>query len=381
MSFSVNTNAGAFTALQNLGTSDRLLATTQARINTGLKVASAKDSAAIYSIAQSMRANVSGYNAVNSSLDRAQSELDIAIAGAEAISDLLIEMKEKAVAAKDAGLDAASRTALNDEFQELLSQVDSIANNAVFNGTNLLTGDSLSAITNADGSETISASVSSLTAADLGIDTADISTAGTGTPNTLVPTGYTTPINSGDALSALNNYMDANFNSLYNNGALYDQSTGDFTNSGGADSADQVAFALGTDMGVSPGVLVSSGSFIFIDSGSLYIEGSGASATFTASPTSSGGGASGAVDSIEAAIETVNTTLSTLGATSNRLAIQKQFTGQLSDGLEVGIGNLVDADMAVESANLTAIQTKQQLGLQALSIANQAPQSVLSLFR
>lgn len=381
MSFSVNTNAGAFAALQNLGTSDRLLATTQSRINTGLKVASAKDSAAIYSIAQSMRASVSGYNAVNSSLDRAQSELDIAIAGAEAISDLLIEMKEKAVAAKDNGLDATSRSALNEEFQELLSQVDSIANNAVFNGTNLLTGDSLSAITNADGSETISAGVSSLTAANLGIDTADISTAGTGTPNTLVPTGFADPINSGDALSALNNYMDANFNSLYNNGALYDQSTGDFTNAAGADSADQVAFALGTDMGVSPGVLASSGNFIYISSGSLYIEGSGASATFTSSATSSGGGASGAVDSIEAAIETVNTTLSTLGATSNRLAIQKQFSGQLSDSLEVGIGNLVDADMARESANLQAFQTKQQLGLQALSIANQAPQAVLSLFR
>jgi len=381
MSLSVNTNAGAFAALQNLGSTNRHLDTTQSRINTGLKVASAKDNAAVYAIAQTLRSDIAGLNAVGQSLDRARSELDIAIAGAEAISDLLIQMREKAVAAKDDGLDDSSRTSLNQDYQQLLTQIDSIATNATFNGKNLLTGDTLTAITDANGDNTISASVTSLTTSSLSIDSTSIA-GSTAIANTPVTTGFSSPFTSGDTLNALNNYMDANFNSLYNNAGLYDQSTGDFTNAAGSDSADQTAFALGTAMGVSPGVLSGGGNFIFISSGSLYIEGSGASAQFTSSATSSSGGdPDAAVTSVDTAIETVNTVLSELGSTSNRLDIQATFSGSLGDSLDVGVGNLVDANMAKESATLQSLQSKQQLGLQALSIANQAPGTVLSLFR
>ncbi|MEX0297939.1 MAG: flagellin, partial [Kordiimonas sp.] len=90
--------------------------------------------------------------------------------------------------------------------------------------------------------------------------------------------------------------------------------------------------------------------------------------------------ASSAVINIESSIQNVNTSLSALGARATRLDLQKSFISQLRDTIEVGIGNLVDADMARASADLQALQVKQQLGLQALSIANQAPQSVLSLF-
>jgi len=381
MSFSVNTNGGAFIALQNLNSTGQLLEQTQSRINTGLKVASAKDDAASFAIAQTIRGDLSGQRAAQNSLDRARSEVDIALAGAEAISDLLIQAREKAVAAKDDGLDNSSRDSLNDDYQQLLKQIDSIANNAVFNGKNLLTGDSVNALTSADGSTSISASISNLTGASLGVDTTSIASS-TPTANTAVTVGFGAPFNSGDPLNALNNYMEANFNSLYNNATLYDQSTGNFTNSSGPDSSDQTAFAFGTAFGVTPGVLVSGGNFIYIDSGSLYIEGSGASATFTANATSSSGGdADAAVTAIDAAIDTVNTQLSTLGSTANRLEIQQNFTGKLSDSLEIGVGNLVDADLAKESATLQSLQTKQQLGLQALSIANQAPGTVLSLFR
>jgi len=93
------------------------------------------------------------------------------------------------------------------------------------------------------------------------------------------------------------------------------------------------------------------------------------------------GTASNMVSSISDAIATVNTALSSLSAGSKKFSIQTSFVSKLSDALTAGIGNLVDANMAQESANLTALQTKQQLGVQALSIANQAPQIVLSLFR
>ncbi|WP_308910079.1 flagellin [Pseudokordiimonas caeni] len=275
MAFSVNTNAGAFAALQNLNVTTKKLNTTQTQINTGLKVGSSKDNAAIFAIAQKLRGNVAGLNAVKGSLDRALSTLDVAISAGEAVSDLLIEMKEKAVAAKDPGLDSSSRTSLNDDFAQLRDQITSIVNNATFNGTNAVKagGDAIVAITDETGTSDNQITVAAQ----------DLSLQGLGLDSDTVISGTTE--------------------------------------------------------------------------------------------------ASSAVDLIESAIDTVNTSLSTLGAGSKRLELQKDFTTKLSDAIEVGIGNLVDADLAKTSAQLQSLQVKQQLGLQALSIANQAPSTVLGLFQ
>lgn len=275
MAFSVNTNAGAFAALQNLNATTRDLNVIQTQINTGLKVASAKDDAATFAIAQTLRGDVAGLNAVKSSLDRANSSIDVAIAAGEAVSDLLIELKEKAVAAKDSGLDTASRNSLNNDFSQLRNQITSIVNNAEFNGTNVVEngGDAITAITNDTGSNTIT-----IAAQDLSL--------------------------------------------------------------GGGNVTITATQSIGT--------------------AAL---------------------ASAAVDNIESSISNVNTALSELGSGASRLELQSTFVGQLSDAIEVGIGNLVDADLAQASADLQSLQVKQQLGLQALSIANQAPSTVLSLFR
>ena len=157
MAFSVNTNAGALLALQNLNGTTKQLNTVQNRVNTGLKVASAKDNAAVFNIAQGLRGDLGGLNAVKSSIDRAISTLDVAIAAGEAVSDLLIQLKEKAVAAKDQGIDTASRTALNDEYKELRDQITTITDNAEFNGVNAVKsgGNAITAILNADGSSDI----------------------------------------------------------------------------------------------------------------------------------------------------------------------------------------------------------------------------------
>ncbi|SDD80283.1 MULTISPECIES: flagellin [Kordiimonas] len=273
MSFSVNTNAGAFAALQNLNATQGALNQTQSRINTGLKVASAKDNAAIYSIAQSMKGDLAELSAVKASLDRGKQIMDIAIAAGEAVSDTLIEMKEKAVAASQEGLDTDTYNSLNDDFFALRAQIDSIVNNAEFDGVNLVT---------------VGATDSSVLA---GKDGATL----------------TLPA---DDMSAIHLQFGLPNIDLYN-----------ATN---------------------------------------------AQATVTV---------------IENALDDVNQGLSQFGATSKRLDSLIEFNSKLSDTVETGVGNLVDADLAKESANLQAFQTKQQLGLQALGIANQAPQAVLSLFR
>lgn len=278
MTFSVNTNEGALKALQNLNKTNMKLQTVQTQINTGLKVASTKDNAATWAIAQILRADVSGLNAARGSIDRALSTLDVAVSAGEAVSDLLIEMKEKAVAAKDPGIDSASRTALNNDFVQLRDQIQAIVRTAEFNGINAVGGPSPAAIT-----------------------------------------------------------------------AITD-STGS--------SANQITVAA-QDMSLG-------GTIVTVASDATMTSAAEASST---------------LNLIEASLDNVNAALSRLGAGAKRLELQKAFTAKLSDALEVGIGNLVDADMAKASATLQAVQVKQQLGLQALSIANQAPGSIISLFQ
>ncbi|GER02809.1 hypothetical protein JCM17846_04910 [Iodidimonas nitroreducens] len=140
MAFSVNTNAGAFLALQSLSSTNRELATTQDRISTGLEVASVRDDSATFLIAQNQRSDLAGINAARSSLDRASSTLDVGVNAAEAVSDLLISAREIAVSVQDTGLDQASVDSLNRDFSALVSQIDSIVGQAEFNGVNIVDG-------------------------------------------------------------------------------------------------------------------------------------------------------------------------------------------------------------------------------------------------
>jgi flagellin len=273
---SVNTNYGAFVALQNLNATNKALDETQTRINTGLKVAGPKDNGAIYAVAQGLRAEVTSLGAVQNSLDRSVSVVDTAIAAGQSISDLLTEMKGKALAAKDATIDDNARAAYNADFVALRDQITKVIQNASFDGTNLIDGSAtggIEALANAAGSSFITAS------------TQDLSL---------------------------------------------------------------------------------SGSIVSL------------SATATISTATK---ASSAISTIEESIDALGLALAGLGTDSKKLNMHKTFIGKLTDELNKGIGNLVDADLAKESARLQALQTKQQLGIQSLSIANQAPSTLLSLFR
>jgi flagellin len=140
MSFSVNTNNGAAIALQYLTSTQGQLDKTQSAINSGYKVANARDDGAIFAIAQNQRGQVAGYQAVMSSINNATSAVDVALSAGQSISDLLIQMKAKALAAADSSLDTASRQALNSNFTALRDQISTIVKNAVFNGFNLVDG-------------------------------------------------------------------------------------------------------------------------------------------------------------------------------------------------------------------------------------------------
>src|SRR5258705_2744504 len=154
---SVNTNTGDMAALQFLNQTQTELNATQSHINSGLKVATAKDNGAVYAIAQNMRGNVAGYSAVSDSLNRGVSTVDVAISAGQSISDLLNELKGKSLAAADASLDTASRNALDADFTALRDQITTIVQNASFNGTNLVDGSTANfqALSSADGTKKI----------------------------------------------------------------------------------------------------------------------------------------------------------------------------------------------------------------------------------
>src|SRR3569623_1031741 len=164
MTFSLNTNAGALTALQYLSATQGALAKTQSAINSGLKDASARDNGAIYAIAQNQRGAVAGYSSVINSINNGTSAIDVALSAGQSISDLLIQLKQKALSAADSSLDTASRQALNANFTALRDQITTIVKNAVFNNFTLVDGSTtqVQALASADGTRRITAQAQNL---------------------------------------------------------------------------------------------------------------------------------------------------------------------------------------------------------------------------
>jgi flagellin len=272
---SINVNASALIALQNLQAVQSQLAQEQMIISTGKKINSPKDNGAIWSIANTMNVKVVSLDAVKDSLNRGQSTIDVAMSAGQQVSDLLTQMKAKALAASDTSLDSVSRDALNQDFKSLRDQISKVINNADFNGVNMVksAGTTLYALANDSGSSRLT------------VQAQDLSLGGTNV-----------------TLSA--------------------------------------------------------------------------SASFATA-----GAASAFIATLDTDIQNVNRAMTHLGTGSNMLASQLKFVGSLQDSLNQGISNLVDADMAVESAKLQALQTKQQLAVQALMIANQSNSILLQLFR
>src|ERR1700743_228144 len=152
MAFSLNTTPGALVALQYLSATQGQLNQTQSAINSGMKVATARDDGAIYAIAQNQRANVAGYASVINSINNGTSAIDVPLSAGQSISDLLIQLKQKALSAADTSLDTASRQALNADFTALRDQITTIVTNATFNGFNLVDGSTnqITALASAD---------------------------------------------------------------------------------------------------------------------------------------------------------------------------------------------------------------------------------------
>lgn len=265
---SINTNANAMSGLRMLNMTQGDLARTQTALETGLRVSSAKDAPATFVIAQGMRSDIGALDTVSESIAFGSATIGMAMAGATAISNQLIQLESLATQAKNEGLDS---TVLSAQAVEILAQITSIANTSAFNGVNLLAA-----------------------------------------------TGVTLSVPIGLAATDVMTFASVDL--------------------------DATALALTTDFS-SPAAITT------------------------------------ALANIAAAQTSVGTALTGIGTFASRLDSQGEFITLLTDTMKEGLGTLVDADMAEVAAELTALQTKEQLNIQSLSIANQAPQTILALFR
>jgi flagellin len=394
---SINTNYSAMIALQNLNSTQSDLADVQNQINTGLKVSSAKDNGAVFAIAEGQRARVSSLAAVTDGINRASSAIDIALNAGTAIGKILQQMKTSAVSAEAQDLTPEQRQAYQADYDSYRAQIDQIANSAQFNGLNLV----------AAGGSNLDVLMSDLAQGTTGRQVTATAVAGSapglsayivGNNSVTASDGPTFKINGVaigtvtlTATTTVQQYLDqVNTQTGGRVTAGYDQSTGTFTYTAAeaTASSDLSISTTGTARtwlgeGIAAAAAVNAPVTTTVTNLDFTVGGAGALSTVSAAAgvLSSAGSALTVSGDIDAAITALNVQMASLGSQSKGLTIQHDFLAALSDTVEKGIGNLVDADLAKESAKLQSLQIKQQLGAQALSIANQSPQVILSLFR
>lgn len=315
---SILTNNGAMVALQTLKGINSNLESTQNQISTGKEVSNAKDNAAIWSISKVMESDVEGFKAISSSLNIGEGTVSVAREAAEQTTDLLKNIQEKIIAAQDGTLD---RDTLQKDIVALRDQITSVSDTAQFNGVNLVNGSA----------------------------TTEISPAVAGDPNATPPVEAQAAVTGMSVISSLDRSaegvqatrigvaaVDLSTDAIQGTYSTTDEATGAVTET--VISLD--AIDVTTDEGAQQALSAISG---------MITQATEAGASF--------------------------------GSAQNRLEMQNEFISNLADTLTSGIGSMVDADMEEASARLKALQTQQQLGVQSLSIANQAPGAIMSLFR
>ena len=322
---SIMTNTAAMAALQTLRSINTDMETVQARVSSGYRVETAADNAAYWSIATTMRSDNQAMSTVKDALGLGAAKVDVAYTAMESSIEVVTEIKNKLVAAREPGVD---KTKINKEITELKNQLQSISESASFSGENWLNNES---------------------------------TAAAGTKS--IVGGFNRDVNGLITITTL----DVDVTSITLIGAN-NESLGIFTKDIDADQLNPDG-ATGT-----------ASNYYLIDTGTTTgTAASGNAIALTASTTDAQ--VTEMVRVVDSILSQITDAASNLGAIQKRVSMQEDFVANLMDSIDSGIGRLVDADMNEESTRLKALQTQQQLGVQALSIANSSSESLLSLFR
>ena len=314
---SIITNNSAMAALSTLRSIGSEMEKTQGRISSGYKVENASDNAAYWSIATTMRSDNKALSTVKDALGLGAAITDVAYTAIENSISVVDEIKQKITAASQPGVDKGK---VQKEIDQLQDQLLSIAKSASFSGQNWVyhqTGN------NTVGTQAIVGSFNRDNAGNISLTTLEYNT---GSSSLIAQTGTT---------------------NLTNAGILTKYHSVTYTNSAGATAATTATSSvLSLDITTMGADLLS----------------------ITLAAT-------------ESALKEMTNAAADIGAVNKRIELQKNFVEDLSDSIDAGVGKLVDADMNEESTRLKALQTQQQLGVQALSIANSEAQNILTLFR
>ncbi len=401
---SILTNTSSMVALQTLKSINSGLEKTQAEIATGKTISSAKDNSAIWAISKVMESDVNGFKAISDSLSLGESTVAVAQTAAETITDLLGQIKEKVVAAQGDNVD---RTKINNDITALKDQISSVVGAAQFNGLNLVDGTTtttnvLSSI-DRDNTGTVNASYITVSGINLGSSGYTAKAVFTGGTNTVVSANQDTFVmsldNGGgtDTVDILNPTYDVGESisiTIGQNTASYTLSASDIAL--GNTPEDIIATNLKAQIegfgitglqvnydSANPGQLVftNSGSVDLTLTGQFGDDGSGGLAALSTIDATSSGTLAAQLVTMESLIGVAIDAAASFGSNGAQISTQSNFVSKLTDSMNSGIGAMVDANMEEASARLQALQVQQQLGIQALSIANQSPQNILALFR
>jgi flagellin len=393
-------------ALQTMKSINSNMSKTQSEISTGKSVATAKDNSAVWAISKVMESDVKGFKGISDSLSLGSSTIEVARNASETVTDLLTDIKGKIVAAQEDNVD---RTKIQADIGKLRDQVASVVGAAQFNGLNLVDGSqsSVDILASLDRSSSgVSASSITVTAQDLSIgayaanDVFGATTGGTvsadgdtfvlsldqggGTDDIEIQDGATAWA-AGDKVTMRIGDKQASYTITDSDVTSTNNSVADLVAVGMKNAIDALGIdglTVDYDSGT-PGTLsfTNDGTKDLSVGGQFKNAGSGGLGALSSIDVSTASGAATALSSIEGMLQTSIDAAAEFGSVQNRVDIQSKFVGKLTDSLKSGIGSMVDADMEETSARLQALQVQQQLATQSLSIANQAPQNILSLFR
>lgn len=413
---SILTNTSSMVALDTLRNINMDLASVQNEISTGKSVSSAKDNAAIWAISTVMSTDVESFKTISDSLNLGSSTVGVARVASEKVTELLQDMKSLIVSAQGANVD---RSKIQTQIGEIRENIGSVVGAAQFNGLNLIDGSSsadmkiLSSLDRSSGGS-VSASYINVARQDLSISntasgatfgaTAVTDTSIINNGGTAAGTGATVADGASQAITIAsvadgNSYRlvlddSATANSIGQRTFEYVAGTNDSANSVAAALSSQVSAFLSATGDTNYSVSRTDDVITITNSSGQNLTLTAESATGGTAAATPGGlgavanidvssdaGATSALTSIESLLQTSIDAAAAFGSSQTRIENQTDFVGSLIDSMTSGIGGLVDADMEAASAKLQALQVQQQLGVQSLSIANKAPQQLLSLFR
>jgi flagellin len=409
---SLNTNATAMAAIRSLSMINTDMGKTQARIESGLRVNQASNDPAVFAISQGMRADLKGLDAVKDSLNFGTATLKVAQSAATKISNELATLKQTVTQGQQQGLDKAS---IDAQITNSLNNINAFTRTATFNGVNLLINpaenatygvddNSLTVVSdilgNTQSTAAANSSAQGLGLAGLTWDQAAMEIAFDSTM--AFANGDFVTLQQANGRQVIFEFVDGA--TALTQTPVEDDPGTPTTATGGNEEVKVVAVVYDATaesatvglqklmdairaegFGVSLGRSEEAGTegqTALTISGGLDVAASVGATTIAAGATPQQvGGTDTAIAAVDAAIDLMGSTLATLGASVRQLESLSEFNKQLTDSVKEGLGALVDADLAEESAKLTSLQTKQQLAVQSLSIANQQGQALLSLFR